>query len=256
MRILDIDMDYFLVHPVAFIPDSSTQRVEDEDCIPWNKNDVIDFLDNNLGLKGKKIKGKIITNHNEALYYWRDLINNGELETPFEVVHVDSHGDLGLGYPSWTFIFDTLLGRLVEERIDIEHYYKYFDVYYKPKIGDYLLYVIAFRWLSKLTYVSNPKCDGDDYVWMILKDWIEPNNKIQLPHNPNIPVINTYTQEEKDKYLSSAIFEPEVDFEIIRTIEGVSYDGDFDYLTFCISPNYTPASADFIFDIIKNYIKE
>lgn len=30
----------------------------------------------------------------------------------------------------------------------------------------------------------------------------------------------------------------------------------FDYLTLCISPNYTPASADFIIELIKDYIEE
>lgn len=28
------------------------------------------------------------------------------METPFEVVHIDSHVDLGLGYLSWTYILD------------------------------------------------------------------------------------------------------------------------------------------------------
>lgn len=256
MRILDLDMDYFLSEPPSFIPENSTERVDGEWYKPWNEKDVITFLENNLGLKNKKIKGKIITNHNEALYYWRDLINQRQLEVPFEVVHVDSHADLGLGYASWLFIFDLLLGLDVNDRIKIENYKNVFTKYYEPGIGDYLLYVIAFRWLSKLTYVCNPSCDGDDYVWMMLKDWREPNNKIQLPHNEKISAIKSETETQKKLYLSSAVFEPEVDFEIIREIEKVSYTGNFDFITFCISPNYTPKEADYIIDVIKEYIVE
>ena len=42
--------------------------------------------------------------------------------------------------------------------------------------------------------------------------------------------------------------------ESIRDIEAVRYDGSFDYITCCISPNYTPASADFIIELMKEYI--
>lgn len=58
------------------------------------------------------------------------------------------------------------------------------------------------------------------------------------------------------KYYETAVREPEVDFEIVSQIEEVNYDGSFDYLSFCISPNYTPASADFIIDLIREYIVE
>ena len=63
MRILDLDMDYFLSEPPSFIPENSTERVDGEWYKPWNEKDVITFLENNLGLKNKKIKGKIINNN-------------------------------------------------------------------------------------------------------------------------------------------------------------------------------------------------
>ena len=43
---------------------------------------------------------------------------------------------------------------------------------------------------------------------------------------------------------------------IIPTIEDVSFDGDFEYAVLAQSPNYTPASADFIMDIFREYIEE
>lgn len=255
MIILDIDMDYFLKEIPIMISENSTDRVSDESYQVWSKEEVIEFLESRLGLsKETKIKGRIVTHHNEALYYWRGLIQADKLSVPFEVIHIDSHADLGLGYPSWTFILDSLLTLPVEERFKIERYGEIFDKYYEPRIGDYLLFALAFRWITKLTYVCNPIDLGNDYVWMILKDGIEPNNKIQLLHNKNIKAIDISSNTKK--YYATAIREPEVDFDIVRNIEDVRYNGKFDYLTFCISPNYTPASADFIIELIKEYIEE
>lgn len=255
MRILDIDMDYFLKEIPIMISGNSTVRISDDDYPVWSKDEVIDFFENRLGLsKEIKIKGKIVTHHNEALYHWRKLIQECRLSVPFEVVHIDSHADLGLGYPSWVFILDSLLSVSVEERIKIENYRDIFEKYYEPSIGDYLLFALAFRWISKLVYVCNPADMGNDYVWMILKDGIEPNDKIQLAYNKEMKAVEIASKTEK--YYATAYREPEVDFEIVRRVEDVSYNGDFDYIIFCVSPNYTPAAADFIIEIMREYIME
>ena len=57
-------------------------------------------------------------------------------------------------------------------------------------------------------------------------------------------------------YLEGSIKDPEVELRIIPTIADVNYDGEFDFVVLAQSPNYTPASADFIFDIFKEYIVE
>lgn len=156
--------------------------------------------------------------------------------------------------PSWTFIMDSLITVPVEERTKIENYGSMFEKYYEPRIGDYLLFALAFRWIKKLVYVCNPADIGNDYVWMILKDGMEPNDKIQLVHNEKMKAIEIASNTEK--YYAAANREPEVDFEIVRSAENISYSGEFDYLTFCVSPNYTPATADFIIELMKEYIEE
>lgn len=142
----------------------------------------------------------------------------------------------------------------VEERIEIENYGKMFKKYCEPRIGDYLLFALAFRWISKLVYVCNPADVGNDYLWMILKDGIEPNDKIQLVHNEKMKAMEIASNTEK--YYATASREPEVAFEIVRCIENINYNGKFDYLTFSISPNYTPTGADFIIELVKEYIEE
>ena len=256
VKFLDIDMDFFLYGVPSFIPSNCKARVDGSKYIPWSHEEIVSFLEYNLGLsKTRKIQGKIVTHHHEALYYWRDLIKSSKVSIPFEVIHVDSHADLGLGSSSWVFIFEKLLGLDIEIRADIENYKNIFTDYKKPDIGDYLLFAIAFRWISKLTYICNPAEKGNDYLPYILKDCIEPNDKIQLPYNNKYKATNLNQPEKRRKYLDTSILEPEIPFEIIKNIDDVQYPGDFDIITFSISPNYTPKEADFIIQIMKEYIK-
>ena len=52
MMVLDLDMDYFLDHPVSNRNHDTEKRVEDEECVKsvWTEERVRYFLENNLGL--------------------------------------------------------------------------------------------------------------------------------------------------------------------------------------------------------------
>ncbi len=267
MKLLDLDMDYFMDDIATGIAESKEERLSEEeygDCV-WSEQRVRGFLENNLGFsKDKKIKGRIVAGHNEALFFWQELIENKSLETPFEVVHVDSHADLGLGYLSWTHILDYLLQYPVGERFMHTKYVDCFGKLNDVGIGDYLLYAIAFGWIGKLTYCANPEGDKNDYVWETLKDfkekyiWDMPvENTIQLVCNPDMDFPSyDASEQEKQEYLENSVKEPKVPLLIIPSVEDVKYDGDFDFVVMAQSPNYTPASADFIIDIVREYIEE
>ncbi|MBP3818444.1 MAG: UPF0489 family protein [Butyrivibrio sp.] len=265
MKILDLDMDYFM-EKVAHTPLKNSKRLDDEYYVKsvWTEKRVRDFLENNLGLsKENKIKGRIVKGHDEALYFWEELIKNGQLVDPFEVVHVDSHADLGLGCFSDGFIQEKLIMMPVEKRRKTRTY-EFNGKIEKINIGDYLLWAIAYRMISRLTYCANPNDDKNDYCWDIMKDFHEElifdkkvTNIIQLKCNSKME-MPYYNSEDsyKKKYLEGAIKEPEVEFIIIPTIEDVSYEGDFDFAVFAQSPNYTPVNADYIKDIFREYIIE
>lgn len=107
MRVLDLDMDYFMKSVATFINESEPERLPEEDYgdSVWSEREVRNFLEGNLGLsKQNRIRGRVVAGHNESLFFWRELIEKGDLSTPFDVIHVDSHADLGLGYSSWTHI--------------------------------------------------------------------------------------------------------------------------------------------------------
>lgn len=267
MKILDLDMDYFMNTVFNNIPDDQTRRIEEEISgeYVWSSRRVREFLENNLGLSTeRKLPGRIVKGHNEAILFWKELIEQSKLQTPFEVVHVDSHSDLGLGYFASEYISRVLLRLPPDLRVASIPGYDEKGRVIDYRIGDYLLYAIAFRWISKLTYCSNPKGECIDYVWTTLKDFEENycfgervENTIQLLCNYiDEPLHYNDSDEVKERYLRNSIKEPEVPFEIIHSIDAVQFDGEFDYVVMAQSPNYTPESADFIMDIFREYIDE
>lgn len=61
-------MDYFLKEIPILMSESGIERRLDDEYQVWNKEEVIDFLENKLGLsKEVKIKGKIVTHHRAQL---------------------------------------------------------------------------------------------------------------------------------------------------------------------------------------------
>lgn len=182
---------------------------------------------------------------------------------PFEVIHVDSHADLGLGCKSSDFLQGAILTLSVEERRRIRDY-EFDGEIEKINIGDYLLWGIAYRMFSKIIYCANPNGDKDDYVWDTLKDFHEnyvsdkpTSNYIQLKYNNKMELPRFDDSDAyKKRYLKSAIKDPMVELQIIPTIDDIQFCGDFDFGVLSQSPNYTPSSADFILDIFKEYIIE
>lgn len=265
MKILDLDMDYFMT-AIAQTPFSCAERLSEEvygDSV-WSSDAVRQFLENNLGLsKEHKIPGRIVSGHNESLFFWEELIAKGRLRDPFDVVHVDSHADLGLGNASCDFLQSRFLEFPIATRRKIRNY-EFNGKIEGISIGDYLLWAVAYRMVSSITYCANPNGDKNDYVLDTLKNfheeyiWDEPvKNHIQLKFNPKLEIPDFDASEFfKEKYLAGAIKDPEVELLIIPTIDGVKFCGDFDYAVMAQSPNYTPASADFIMGIFREYIEE
>lgn len=265
LKILDLDMDYFMTE-IAHTPYSCADRLDEESYggAVWTIDAVRQFLEDNLGLsKNHKIPGRIVCEHNESLFFWQELISSGKLIDPFDVIHVDSHADLGLGDASGDFLQSKFLTLPIEARRKVFNYEFNGDIK-GISIGDYLLWAIAYRMISSLTYCANPKGDKNDYLWDTLKDFEEEyigdkpvKNYIQLKFN-SLMKMPKYSDSDdyKKKFLEGAIKDPEVELLIIPTIENVRFEGDFDYAVLAQSPNYTPKSADFIMDVFREYIEE
>ncbi len=255
MRVLDIDLDYFLDCPVSGDEISKGTRVTSSECVKsvWDKIRVRNFFEKQLGLsKDRKIKGRVFVNHHEALYFWEELIGAEMLTFPFSVVHIDSHPDLGFGELAKCVVLEDVIFRPMEYRkprycddCEVDGYYCNIG------IGNYLLYGIGFRWFSEIDFCANPNCDygaipSDIFIGEIPEKLLKPTT---------FPMC--LTAKKSDCLLRGIVpKEPYVPLRIIPTFDEVKYCGDFDFVSIAQSPEYTPENADFILDIFREYIDE
>lgn len=254
MKVLDLDMDYFLDCPVCERSHDTNARVTDEEVIKsvWSEERVRLFLEHNLGLSTTKRKqGRIVHGHNEALFFWEELIKKKKLVSPFDVVHVDSHADLGFGCVGKAHVFDELLYWPVDVRVrSIRNQYMVGERFYDIDIGEYLLFAIAYQWISELIYCGNPKKDSGDFPEEILAQGDMPDDKFRDIFSSTIQL------QPRNGGENSPFEEPPIPFRIIPTVDRVAFDGEFDYVLLAQSPNYTPVNADYIMDVFREYIEE
>lgn len=234
MRVLDIDLDFFLADccPLA----EKGQRPCLEGHEPWDEADVVDFLENNCGLSADKpIPGRIFETHDSALLYWDELIRADRLTVPFSVTHVDAHSDLGIGYPGPAYVLNNVLAMKPEMRTDIQRYY---DMV-KLDEANYLLFALAFRWISSLENVRNPLSRPD------IPGCILSENGIQLTSLPASLMENVNGRE------------PEIPFRVYNDYNEFRADAAYDMMSVAISPRYAPKEADKLLNIFDRYmIKE
>ena len=156
MRVLDLDMDFFLSDPCPLAP--LGERPEESCASMWSEEEIVRFLEEQCGLSREHpVPGAIFDTHDKALDYWQARLDEGSLQAPFEVVHVDTHSDLAFGPPGTGYVLNVVLSRLPSQRADIALYRKGVEL----DEANYLLFALAFRWISRLAYVRNPKSHQD-----------------------------------------------------------------------------------------------
>ena len=231
MRVLDLDMDFFLSGPCPLAP--LGQRPDESCAAAWRDEDVVRFLEEQCGLSAEHpVPGAIFDTHDKALDFWAARVADGSLGTPFEVVHVDTHSDLAFGPPGTNFVLNVVLSRLPAQRAAIDAYRKAVEL----DEANYLLFALAFRWIDRLSYVRNPKSHQD-----IPKQLLDGGGNIHLRS-----FISQMMEGKNGK-------EPVIPFDVYddyRTFERKGYD----FVTMAQSPRYAPQSADRIMEIVSRYI--
>lgn len=231
MRVLDLDMDFFLSGPC---PLAALGERPDESCAEvWSEEAVVRFLEEQCGLSADHpVPGAIFDTHDKALDFWAARLEDGSLTAPFEVVHVDTHSDLAFGPPGTNFVLNVVLSRLPDQRADKEAYRKAVEL----DEANYLLYALAFRWVDRLSYVRNPKSHQD-----IPRQLLTEQGDIHLRS-----FISQMMEGRNGK-------EPVIPFDVYDDYTEFRQHG-YDFVTMAQSPRYAPASADKIMDILKRYI--
>ena len=231
MRVLDLDMDFFLSGPCPLA--ALGERPQEECAKVWSEEEVVRFLEEQCGLSSEHpVPGAIFDTHDKALEYWSEHIFDGSLTAPFEVVHVDTHSDLAFGPPGTNFVLNVVLSRHPDIRADIAAYKKAVEL----DEANYLLFALAFRWVDKLSYVRNPKSHQD-----IPKQLLNLNGDIRLRS------FISQMMEGKNGP------EPVIPFDVYDDYTKFCQHG-YDFVTMAQSPRYAPASADKIMEIVKRYI--
>jgi hypothetical protein len=244
MAILDLDLDFFLDVISDSKPDGG--RLDGRDYHPWTEEEVVDFLEKRCGLsRTKPIKGIIVEKHHEAFFYWRNLVLEGQLKVPFEVVHIDAHSDLGKC--DWGFIY--LMGELLHNPPEERTHPKVDEVFGLGE-GNYLAFAVACRWIRKITFVLHPQWKSDaDLLDLHFKDFDINSGYLQLKKYLESDVYRlgaTGTFEPLD-------FEPQIPFEMIPSLE-YKNNRRFSFMILSHSPDYTPKTSDNLIPIIKTYM--
>ena len=233
MRVLDLDMDFFLSAPC---PLAKFGERPDEACAEaYSDEEVVRFLEEQCGLsRACPVPGAIFDTHDKALDFWKARLAEGSLTAPFEVAHVDTHSDLAFGPPGPAYVMNVVLSRPTEIRERTEMYRAAVEL----DEANYLLFALSYRWISRLTYVRNPKSYQDVPAQLL--------------------------NEEGDIHLRSFVsklfegkngLEPVIPFEVYddyRAFHGKGYD----FVTMAQSPRYAPRSADRIMRIVRQYLIE
>lgn len=233
MRVLDLDMDFFLSGPC---PLAKRGERPDEACAKaWGDEAVIRFLEDQCGLSREKaVPGAIFDTHDKALDFWQARLADGRLHAPFEVVHVDTHSDLAFGPPGTNYVLNVVLSRLPQQRAAVDVYRKAVEL----DEANYLLFALAFRWISRLAYVRNPRSHQD-----IPKQILDSEGNIHLRS-----FISAMMEDRNGK-------EPVIPFDVYDDYHRFRRHG-YDFVTMAQSPRYAPKSADRIMEIVRQYITE
>ena len=234
MKVLDLDMDFFLSDACPLAP--LGERPSENCAQPYTDEQVIAFLEEQCGLSREHpVPGLIFDTHDKALDFWRTRMREGVLDAPFDVVHVDTHSDLAFGPPGTDFVLKAVLTRNPKSREALEAY----RAGKKLDEANYLLFALAFRWISSLENVRNPSSLPD-----IPKEILVPGKADSIQ-------LSSFTAA-----LSLGINgkEPVIPFNVYEDYNGFKADEKYDFMSVAISPRYSPKEADVLLPVFEEYM--
>jgi len=244
MIIFDLDLDFFLYDIVIGFGRVGRGRPNKRYYKPWAEDHVRRFLEDKCKLSTHDpCPGKIVVEHDEAFFDWRERILSGEITPPFSVIHIDAHADLGMGDSAYMYLATDLLGRSPAERL-----YPKTDRLQGLLPGNYLLFAIACHWIDRLVYVYHPR-GGRDVPEHIMRNHDLSSGHIQLKYYGQ----GAHCEKVLSPRSSPIHTEPEVEFTMVQG-EEFEAKQPFDLAYLSQSPRYCPRPSDALMAIIGEYI--
>ena len=238
MRVLDLDMDFFLTGVCELAPRGARPSLRE--ARPWAEADVRAFLEENCGLSRQTpIPGRVFETHDGALFFWKEWLEAGKLSAPFHVTHVDAHSDLGIGKPGPAYVLETVLALPPQARGDLSRYVR------EEKLDEanYLLFALALRYVSSLENVRNPHSRAD---------FPRPPRRGRQPAaHGHPPILHACPPAAAVRFCRAGH-----SLYGLRRLSFFPRAAPYDLASLAISPRYAPKEADFIADVFREYITE
>lgn len=254
MRVLNLDLDFFLNEAVYRRSDDINERPDDEGLVPWEADAVIRFLEDSLNLRAR-CPGRVVRHHDEVFFIWREMLQRNAMTAPFFVCHVDAHSDLCMGSTACTYLHSDFLELPLLQR-------QY------PKEGDdginfanYMSFAIGNRWISEIDFIVPSFWRADIPWWSLADEFIGRTNETVMRGN-QVQIELMYAPREKIRSLApfskirKPIGEPKVPFNIIsyKSLFNRYRDVHWDFVFLSQSPGYVPTSGDALIPVIESYI--
>ena len=201
---------------------------------------------------------------------WRRWLLEKRLSSPFRVIHVDAHADLGAGMNlTCQYIETELLALPLENRSQPR-----FGLDNGLNSGNYLLGAIANRWIDRLSYVyptnPHPPPASSPGHWpsprerlaeiLELDDYEPPFNDLlawcfhDCDWKTNLIELREHEARDFLKQRPDPVhIEPSVQFDLFAAKDFTF--SSFTHMVVAQSPTYTPASADRLLNIIAEYFR-
>lgn len=242
LRVLDIDLDAF-VDPAAHHIDGN--RLDPHEHSVWSADDALEWPAERCRLDAPR-PGWAGEHHDELFDRWRDAITAGAMTTPFHVTHVDAHADLCHGANGYRHLLTDIVHHQLAERTDPDRGHRGLHE------GNYLAYAVGCRCVADIDYVYDPGGGGDFHSWFMDGFYDGPDvqgsrDTIHLPHltADDVSMLDAHGRPKP------AAFEPPVSIRSCR-LEDFKADSGYDIVCLCRSPEYTPATADALYDAIRD----
>jgi hypothetical protein len=260
--VLHIDIDFF-VDPVVYYRTDTGTRPSGREFRADPLEAVTRFAEEQCLLDARTpAPGASVVHNDEVFGAIEERLRVGSLTAPFEMIHVDAHSDLGVGENDRSFerITTDILHRPIAER---------------PAgvrsgagalgFGNWLAYCLACRFIDKLTIVRHPNAKHDFHA-AYFADYIPPDWHPRVDRREAHVRMQPLTREELDARrwqltgrwgakLAHPVEQPLIPTTIVQRA-AFQLDRAPDFLFLCLSPGYSPASADRIFRALKKYLRK
>lgn len=252
MRILDIDLDFFL-DEIAHFRKRNTQRLSNKKYIPWNYKQVECFLEKQIGLsKENPVAGKIFVHHDEVFHFLSKELQDDKITGPFSLTHIDAHSDMATGVDGcFLYIMEELLRRPLKKRYDVSTA----GNWEKLNPGNFIIYMAACSMLQDLTFVKHHKTN-EKHMPLFFEDNNVDSNILQMKvYNKGLikdlamstdllGKISNYQSTNKGRRIK------------YKEADWCSYKNKrpFDRIFLTQSPSFTPSNSDDLIPVISQYM--